>query len=714
MKFKKLTLLPCLIFFTAFSSYATHIIGGEIITTCIGDSTYEIKLILYRDCTSATLFDNPACIGIFDSDGELVEQINVNDPDITEIDIVSPDPCLEIPPDICVEQAIYTFEYTLPSTTEAYDIVYERCCRNAGIVNIETPEDVGSSYVGHIPAVDCDNSPYFNNYPPLAICVGTPINFDHSATDPDGDSLVYKFITPYVGGTTITAAPCPPNAPEDLDLVDWESGYDDAYFFDADPVLAIDPATGFLTGTPTEEGRYVVGIAVEEWRDGVLLSTHFRDFQFNVQICEPTVFADIELDPSFIEVGVDTFLNCFDLSVDFSNLSDGGTEYYWDFGVEGISSDTSNLFEPSYTYPDTGSYTVMLVANPGTECGDTTYVTVNLYYVLTADFDFVAFCSGEPVEFTDESVSTYAGTIDTWSWDFGDGSTSDDQNPEHPYSEGGVYDVMLTVETDKGCVSNIVIPVDLLSGPGADFTVEDVCQNEEANFNNTTTFPSDVTIDTYNWDFGDGNESSEEEPDYQYAAPGEYTVTLIATSTNGCSDTITQTIQIGELPFADAGADATYTYLQSFQLDGSGVGDYLWSPATWISDPNIAAPTGQLPYTTTFVLQVTSPDGCVGYDTVTIFIEDITIAEVPNGFTPNGDGINDEIFVLNHSVSSLLEFSIYNRWGEQIFTTNSVTVGWDGKINGKEAEMGTYVYVLRYVDLNEGTLMKAGNITLVR
>ncbi|MFN0274543.1 MAG: PKD domain-containing protein [Chitinophagales bacterium] len=719
MKILKLFLLPFFYLMSLFNTYASHIIGGEMITECIGDSTYRVTLILYRDCTSTTAFDLSACIGVFYPDGDLVESFNLTEVDITEdIDIISPDPCIDIPPDICVSVAVYTGEYTLPSTTESYDFVYQRCCRNAGIVNIETPDAVGASYWAHVPAVaetDCDNSPYFNNYPPLAICVGTPIDFDHSATDPDGDSLAYKFVTPYVGGdAAIFVIPCPPDAPDELDYVDWETGYDDDFFFDASPVLAIDPVTGFLTGTPSDEGRYVVGIAVEEWRDGVLLSTHFRDFQFNVQICEPSVLADIELDPDFIEIGVDSFITCIDLSVDFGNLSDGAFEYFWDFGVEGISSDTSNLFEPSYTYPDTGVYTVMLIANPGTECGDTTFITLNLYYILTADFDFEAFCSGEPVEFTDQSTSTFAGEIDTWTWDFGDGASSDDQDPEHAYSEGGIYDVTLIVETDKGCVDEITLPVNLLSGPDADFTVDDICLNEEAEFNNTTTFPTDISINSYEWSFGDGNESGEEDPDYQYDTPGSYEVTLIATATNGCKDTITQTINVGELPFADAGPDATVTYLQLYEMNGSGVGTYYWSPEIWVSDPNIANPSTQLPTTTTFILQVTSPDGCLGYDTVTIFVEDITIAQVPNGFTPNGDGINDEIFVLNHSVGSLLEFSIYNRWGQQVFTTNDLTAGWNGKVNDKEAEMGTYVYVLRFIDINSVSLMKAGNITLVR
>lgn len=717
MQTRKLLILICIISLTSLRSFASHIIGGEMITTCAGDSTYTVKLILYRDCTSTTGFDDPICVGLFE-DGEFNTTFNLYTPDITDIEIISPDPCLDIPPGLCVQQAIYEGTITLPSSTKSYDIIYQRCCRNAGIINIISPDGTGATYWSHIPAVatnDCNSSPYFNNYPPTALCVGSPINFDHSATDPDGDSLAYRFITPYQGGDDVFATqPCPPTGPDELLEVNWESGYDALTPIDADPLLAIDPITGLLTGTATAEGRYVVGIAVDEFRDGVLLSTHYRDFQFNIQICEPSVSAGIELGDDFVEVGTGEFLSCTDLSVHFENTSSGASSYYWDFGDPTSTTDNSTLVSPNYTYPDTGTYYVTLISNPGFDCADTAIITVNLYYSLNADFDFTAFCSGEPVEFFDQSVSEHAGDIVSWDWSFDDGDTETDQNPEHAYDEGGTYDVMLVVTTESGCTDTITIPVALLSGPDADFDVDDVCLNEAAEFDNTTTFPADVTIDNYAWEFGDGDNSSATDPDHFYPDAGTYTITLIATSTNGCSDTITQTIDIGELPNANAGIDDTVTYLDTYTLNGTGNGDFYWTPIELVSDPFSANPTIRPPLTQTYILEVTSPDGCVGYDTVTIFVKDITVAEVPNAFSPNGDGINDEIFVLSHSVGSLLEYSIYNRWGQQVFTTNSLTVGWDGTVNGKEAEVGVYGYVVRLKDFNGADVMRKGNITLVR
>jgi gliding motility-associated-like protein len=459
-------------------------------------------------------------------------------------------------------------------------------------------------------------------------------------------------------------------------------------------------------------------VACEEYRDGVLLGTHIRDFQFNVVACTPLVIAQMEVgDITFDDTTPDDeYLNCEDFTVVFDNTSSGADSYLWDFG----DGTTSTVIDPTHTYTDTGTYYVMLIANPGFVCADTAIGIIELYNTLTADYTFVAGCSGVPVVFDDQSVSTEAGDIITWDWNFGDGSTSDDQDPSYEYADGGVYDVVLTVETDKGCVSSVTYEVLVESGPAVDFVADDVCLDEEANFNNLTTIATG-TITGYEWDFGDGGSSTEEEPSYQYTTAGTYEVTLIAYSANGCTDTMTHTITIGELPYADAGPDETVEYLETYTLNGSGNGTFTWlaSPPLngvydTISNIAIANPWVELEVTTTFYLTVVSPDGCVGIDTVTIFVEPKTIINVPNAFSPNGDGINDEILVITHDVSELLEYSIYNRWGEQIFTTTDLGKGWNGQVEGEDADIGTYVYIVRAIGFDDVERLVRGNITLVR
>lgn len=709
MKNIRYALLLIAILSASLSVKASHIIGGEIYYECTGPNTYQITMVIYRDCTSFTDFDNPAYLGIYDEEGDLIENLPMSPPDVTDIPIEVDNPCLVVPPGLCIEQAIYVEEVELPDSDQTYTLVYQRCCRNAGIVNIEDPDDTGSTYWQTIPPgadADCNASPYFNNYPPSVICVGDPVNFDHSATDPDGDSLAYKFYTPYAGASPFDPAPSPPPPPP-YDEVNWETGYDVDYPIDASPDFAIDVNTGLLTGTATDEGRYVFGIVVEEWRDGVLLGNHIRDFQFNVEECDPTITAELGIEG---EVVTDYYLDCEDFTINFNNFSSGADDYLWLFG----DGTTSDVFEPTHVYPDTGVYTVTLICNPGFVCADTFSSDIWIYNTLTAGFTFDAGCSGDAVSFTDASVSTEAGIIESWEWDFGDGGTSTDSDPDHGYDVGGSYEVTLTVTTDKGCTSTIIQTVDLLSGPTADFDVDDVCLNEEAQFTDETTHPAGVTLETWSWDFGDGNTSSSQNPGYFYSAAGTYDVTLIVSTNNGCEDTLTQTIIIGELPFPEAGPDDTVNYLDYYTLQGDGNGIFSWSPAGLVSDPSIATPEIRPTVTTTYYLTVTSPDGCSATDSVTIYVEDFTIVTVPTAFTPNGDGVNDTYFILSYAVAEFYEFSIYNRWGQQVFSTNDINGAWDGTYEGKDQDMGAYVYIVRARDLEGKDVQLQGSFMLIR
>ena len=152
--------------------------------------------------------------------------------------------------------------------------------------------------------------------------------------------MAYTFCSPMFGGTPNQPAPNPPNGPPYTD-VNWAAGYSATYPMDGDPALSIDPVTGFITGQPTTAGQYVIGICVEEWRDGVLLSTSNRDFQFNVTLCDPNINSNVA-----IQTGSQL---CIGETIDFQQFSLNATFFHWDFGVPGIESDTSNLAYPSLT-----------------------------------------------------------------------------------------------------------------------------------------------------------------------------------------------------------------------------------------------------------------------------------------------------------------------------------------------------------------------------
>jgi hypothetical protein len=403
-------------------SKAWHIIGGEIYYTCLGSNNYRITLKVYRDCNSTTPFDNPASISIFNASGIVLQTIQIGFPGATSINPDLSNPCLQLPPGICVEEGIYEATVNLPPVAGGYDISYQRCCRNSTIVNIFDPQNTGATFTTHIPdnsLASCNSSPRFTNYPPIVICVDEPLIFDHSATDPDGDDLVYSLCAPFQGADPNNPQPSPSPPPPYAPII-WNPPYNLNNQIGGNPPMTIDAVTGELIGYPTTLGQFVVGVCVKEYRNGVFLSQNIRDFQFNITTCNPLIEANFTAQNT---VNTDTLLVCGSYSVIFDNLSYGSSDFQWDFGVIGITTDVSSASDPTYTYPDTGVYKVMLAAAPGLNCGDTIYKYVEIRKGVVADFDFESECVFVPVNFTDTSVPL-DGVVSSWDWNFGDGGVS--------------------------------------------------------------------------------------------------------------------------------------------------------------------------------------------------------------------------------------------------------------------------------------------------
>ncbi len=198
-------------------SFASHIVGGEIFYQCLGSNNYQITLKVYRDCFNGIPpLDNPAYIGIFNASGVLVGNPVVSLSADSLLPVTANNPCLVVPPNICVEEGTYTFTAFLPPVPGGYTIAYQRCCRNITLLNIFDPSNTGITIQQTIPDTAlaiCNSSPYYNNYPPTVICVDYPLVFDHSATDPDGDSLVYSLCAPYTGADALNPQPLQPTAP---------------------------------------------------------------------------------------------------------------------------------------------------------------------------------------------------------------------------------------------------------------------------------------------------------------------------------------------------------------------------------------------------------------------------------------------------------------------------------------------------------------------
>ncbi|MCO6499906.1 MAG: hypothetical protein J5I47_05940, partial [Vicingus serpentipes] len=331
-----------IIFFQFFYSpaKASHVVGGEINYECLGGNQYRIFVRAYRDCSGIN-FPDPARVDVYNSAGTKLQTISIPLPATVTLTPTPPGPCTEVPTGVCVEAVEYITTVSLPPIPGGYLFEYNDCCRNGGIVNGPAGS---SSYTAKIPDISvatCNSNPKFINWPPVFVCQNVPLSIDHSAIDVDGDDLVYSICTANesLNGTYPYSAP----------------------YTAADPLnggVSIDPQTGLLTGTPPDLGRFVLGVCVSEYRNGQLISTTTRDFQFNVVECTEVAVAS----------ALTALTNCNTFEVSFFNSSLGGTSYLWDFG----DGNTSTQFEPVHSYGSVGNYNVTLIAfaaNP--ICNDT-------------------------------------------------------------------------------------------------------------------------------------------------------------------------------------------------------------------------------------------------------------------------------------------------------------------------------------------------------
>lgn len=195
-----------------------------------------------------------------------------------------------------------------------------------------------------------------------------------------------------------------------------------------------------------------------------------------------------------------------------------------------------------------GIETIFIVLEDST-CGSLFSDTARIEVVdpPVADFNYTSACPGVPAQFTDASFFP-PGTINVFNWDFGDGGTSTLQNPDHTFANQGVYTVTLEVETPEGCRDTTSQTIEIFEIPTAAFTVDGFCLGQPTNFTDQSVVSAGDMVQSWDWDLGDGNTSSQQNPIHNYGAVGAYSVSLIVSNMNGCNDTIAQTIEINPLP----------------------------------------------------------------------------------------------------------------------------------------------------------------------
>lgn len=521
---------------------ATHLIGGEMTYTCLGGNLYEVSLTIYIDCdpetnTNELPLDTNVTITIYNSDYSYFDDFQTSNLVQSILsDETAGNECLEIPANLCILKGIYTDTIHLPPSEDGYILAHQRCCRNPSIINVPNPGDFGNTYTTNIPgtnlATECNSSPTFDTYPPLALCLGDDIHVDLSATDIDGDSLSYEFTTPFHGANTSDpfAITPPPFTP-----ISWTNPYTEYYPVASSPALSINAQTGYITGSPNQLGMYIVGIKVNEYRGGALINSIIRDFRFLVVDCNVITSSILEFE-----------WYCNGHEVQFINNSLYASTYHWDFGDNGASS---TAFQPTHTYPADGNYTVTLIANPNTSCADTNTINFPILNTLNPFFE-----APEPQCIDNNSFSFMAeGIIPAGSnflWNFGPNAnvnTSTSQNPSGiSFSTVGTHQVSYTIinnECDDTYLGEVVVYDENIQ-PLIPFQETQCLESNSFNFSAEGIYPSNSI---FAWDFGpDASTQFSSAPNtnnISFSTIGDHMISLLI-SANGCYEETTSNVSI--------------------------------------------------------------------------------------------------------------------------------------------------------------------------
>jgi len=420
-----------------------------------------------------------------------------------------------------------------------------------------------------------------------------------------------------------------------------------------------------------------------------------------------------------VNITTDVSRGCVPFTVEFNSNGFQTDNYVWYFGT----GDSSTAENPTYTYTQPGTYFVQLTGRD-TSCRDLNLVDTSNFIIIVTDdsieanFTYVidGNCDSINVTFTPQIQNG-----DSVLWDFGDGATSSELNPVHTYDSTGTYLVTLSVFNDSTCNKTLVtgeyIQVDVGFENDIVLNADSGCVRVTVGFSSTHT----GSTAQYFWNFGNGDVSTEANPEYTYNTPGNYTITLVTVDTSYCNISDTSTANVVVVP-NDVVANFetekdTFEIFDAVQFTNLSLNAtaYSWDfgddeTSTEENPAHIYREEGNY----TPCLNAYNRLGCEDSVCKPVVIIFKGIVDVANAFSPNGDGQNDVIYVKGYGITEL-EFKIYNRWGELVFVSDTITDGWDGTYKGTAQEMEVYVYTLKAKFKNgmESGLRK-GNITLIR
>jgi gliding motility-associated-like protein len=373
-----------------------------------------------------------------------------------------------------------------------------------------------------------------------------------------------------------------------------------------------------------------------------------------------------------------------------------------------------------HTYAAPGDFTVVLTVTNNLGCSASKTQIIHINALPFASFSVsTPDCTSRDITFDPANSLPGDGAFSTFKWDFGDGITqikTTKQPFNHQYLSAGNHTVTLTVTSTTGCVSNMATKTIMVyPTPMVEIIpIPTICQGAQ---------PVQFKVDTHGFAGAGSFSGTGVSPtgvfDPIATGPGKFDITYTYTTPAGCAYTAATVIEVDPLPRV-TGTDVQVleggrTKIIIPQPTGVQPLKYKWTlangdPATGLDHDNILAPTVTATANTTYMLTVTSAEGCSASAIVNVSI--LKKLLVPSAFTPNGDGINDNWVIHYLDTYAGCSVTIFNRYGFKIYQSTGYAKPWDGRGgNGEPVEVGTYYYI---IDPKNGDKVLSGCLTILR
>ena len=377
---------------------------------------------------------------------------------------------------------------------------------------------------------------------------------------------------------------------------------------------------------------------------------------------------------------------------DNSNSAYHIKNYDWDIDSNGVFSDANG--NPVYhTFSSPGKYRVGLrVINDIDDTG-WVYKSVEIYPSPNIKLHATEACEGDSSYFTDSTDILY-GSIVSRMWDFDSDGAWEDTGKVFTstlYNGCGAYRVTLRVESNKGCVALLSQQVNVNYKPSVDFMVKNACLGDSTKFFDQTFIGGDSLVQ-WKWFFDDGDSALIRNPLHLYQNTGSYDVGLQVWTNKACYDSVMKSIVINPPPVFNLTfiPDSVISQGDSalVSVNGAAIDSVFWSTGKQGKNTHIAQQG-------TYGVRVIDINGCDAVDSFFIRISSSVNLNFNGILTPNADGINDRFVISNLNLFSPCSVKIFNRWGEEIYSSSNYNNTWDGTRNGKTLPDGTYYFIMR-------------------